>query len=114
VESERETARLRIIVSEKATVHGKSLHTLLVQEALKQGLAGATVVHGVEGFGADRRLHTARLVDIAPALPMIIEIVDDESKLRAFLQAVESMIEAGMATLDRVTLLMHRPEGPTR
>lgn len=105
---------LRIIVGESDTWHGKSLHRALVEEAKKQGLAGASVFHGIEGFGAHSRIHTARLVDITPELPVLIELVDEEAKIEAFLPAVEAMVLEGLVTWERVNVVVYRRRGEKR
>ncbi|HZU75176.1 MAG TPA: DUF190 domain-containing protein, partial [Dehalococcoidia bacterium] len=79
-----------------------------VEAALKHGLAGATVLRGVEGFGANRHLHTLHLVELVSDLPMVVEIVDDEEKIQAFLPVVEQMITNGLVTLERVTVHLYR------
>jgi PII-like signaling protein len=99
---------LRIFVGEADTWQGKSLHRALVEEAKRQGLAGATVLQGIMGYGAHSRIHTARLVDLSPELPMVVEIVDAEDKIQAFLPAVQTMVREGLVTLERVTVLMYR------
>lgn len=73
--------RLRIYVRESESWHGKALHLALIEAARDQGLAGATALRGLEGFGSNRRLHVPRLVDLDPKLPVIVEIVDEESRL---------------------------------
>jgi uncharacterized protein len=106
---------LRIFVGETDRWHGKSLHLALVEEARKQGLAGATVLQGIMGFGAHSRIHTARLVDISPDLPIVIELVDAEDRINAFLPAVQEMVAEGLVTLERVSVLLyrHRDTGTT-
>ena len=99
---------LRIFVGESDSWHHKSLHSAIVEEARKQGLAGATVVRGLEGYGASGHIHSARLVDMSPDLPIVIEIVDDETKVQAFLPTVDEMMSAGMVTLERVTVHIFR------
>lgn len=99
---------LRIIVSEHDTWHGKSLHSALVEAARTAGLAGATVLRGVEGYGAHGRVHTARLVDLSPDLPMLVEIVDEEAKISAFLPVADGMVESGLITTERLTVVVLR------
>lgn len=99
---------LRIFVGESDRWHGKALHLALVEEARRQGLAGATVLRGIEGFGAHSRIHTARLVDIAPDLPIVVEIVDEEAKIQAFLPTVEAMVHEGLVTWERVNVIIYR------
>jgi PII-like signaling protein len=99
---------LRIFVGESDKWHGEGLHLALVQEAKRQGLAGATVLRGFEGFGAHSRIHTARLADLSPDLPMVIEIVDSEEKIQAFLPTVREMVQEGLVTWERVNVIVYR------
>jgi uncharacterized protein len=100
-------AVLRIYTREDETWQGKSLHSALVEHARQSTIAGATVLRGIEGYGADRRIHTARLIDISPQLPMIVEFVDEGQKLRDFLASVEEMLGSGLATLQQVEVVRH-------
>ncbi|MGH2587861.1 MAG: DUF190 domain-containing protein [Dehalococcoidia bacterium] len=99
---------LRIFIGDSDTWHGKSLHLAIVEEAKRQGLAGATVLRGMEGFGAHSRIHTTRLMDISQDLPIVVEIVDDEAKIMAFLPVVDSMVQEGLVTWERVNVVMYR------
>ncbi len=99
---------LRIFIGESDRWQGKSLHQALVEEAKTQGLAGATVVQGIMGYGAHSRIHMARLVDISPDLPILVELVDEEAKIQAFLPTVERMVSGGMVTLEQVQVLLYR------
>jgi PII-like signaling protein len=99
---------LRIFVGDGDRWHHKSLASAIVEEALKHGLAGATVLRGVEGFGANRHLHTMHLVELVSDLPIVIEIVDDDAKIQAFLPVVEQMMTNGLVTLERVTVHVYR------
>lgn len=99
---------LRIFIGESDRWHGKSLHEALVEEAKKQGLAGASVFQGIMGFGSHSRLHMARLVDFSPDLPVLVEIVDEETKIQAFLSTVHEMVQEGLVTLERVDVLLYR------
>jgi len=108
MESSGEALLLRIFVGESDSWQHKSLHSAIVEEARQQGLAGATVLRGMEGYGANRHIHTARLVDISPDLPIVIELVDEEAKIQAFLPLVEEMMVAGLVTLERVTVHLYR------
>ncbi len=99
---------LRIFIGESDRWHGRSLHLALVEEAKRQGLAGATVLRGIEGFGAHSRIHTTRLVELSSDLPLVIEIVDEEEKIRAFLPTVEAMVQEGLVTWERVNVLVYR------
>lgn len=87
-------AVLRIYTGEADSWHGKSLHSALIEEARRRGLAGATVLRGSEGFGVHQRIHRAGLVDFSPDLPMLVEIVDEEAALRAFVSACAAIVNA--------------------
>ncbi|MHB8575482.1 MAG: DUF190 domain-containing protein [Dehalococcoidia bacterium] len=108
MESAGESLLLRIFVGASDTWQHTSLHSAIVEEARKHGLAGATVLRGMEGYGANRHIHTARLVDITPDLPIVIELVDEETKIQAFLPVVEQMMTAGLVTLEHVTVHLYR------
>lgn len=99
---------LRIFVGESDRWHGESLYLALVKEAKNQGLAGATVLRGYAGYGAHSLIHTVRLVDISPDLPMVVEIVDEETKIEAFLPTVQQMVREGLVTWERVNVVLYR------
>lgn len=97
----------RIYVDEDQTWHGKSLHRALIEEARKRGLPGATVFRGIEGYGArHRRIHTARLIDFSPSLPVVVEIVDEEERLRAFIAEMAQALATALVTLHHVEVLV--------
>lgn len=99
---------LRIFVGEQDTHQGKPLYQWLVEEARSQGLAGATVLRGMEGYGAHSRLHTAKVLRLSIDLPVVIEIVDTEEKIEAFLPIVDDAIAEGLATVERVEIRFYR------
>jgi hypothetical protein len=99
---------LRIFVGEQDTHQGKPLYQWLVEEARSQGLAGATVLRGMEGYGAHSRLHTAKVLRLSIDLPVVIEIVDTEEKIEAFLPIVDDAISEGLATVERVEMRFYR------
>ena len=98
-------AVLRIYTGEEDSWQGKSLHSALIEEARTRGLAGATVLRGIEGFGVHHRIHRAGLVDFSPNLPIVVEIVDHEATLRAFAAACAAMIGPRLVTLQHVERL---------
>ena len=100
---------LRIFIGESDRWQGKPLYEALVLKAREMGLAGATVVRGVEGFGAHSRLHTAKVLRLSEDLPLVIEIVDGEDRIRAFLPTCDAMIGEGLITLERVEVLKYAP-----
>jgi hypothetical protein len=99
---------LRIYIGEKAR-HGRApLYEWIVHQAQEQGLAGATVLRGLEGFGADSRIHTSKALRLATDLPIIVEIVDTREKIDAFLSEIEKSITGGLATIEKVEVHWYR------
>jgi uncharacterized protein len=99
---------LRIFVGESDRHEGRPLYEWLVLKAREQGLAGATVLRGIEGFGAHSRLHTAKILRLSEDLPIVVEIVDTREKIEAFLPVVDHAIGEGLATLERVAIRFYR------
>jgi uncharacterized protein len=85
------------------------IHDQLLRE---EGLAGTTVLRGIEGFGAHSRLHTTRILRLSEDLPIVIEVVDGAEKIDAVLPKLDEMIGDGMVTLERVEVLAYRAEAP--
>ena len=103
---------LRIFVGEADKAGNQPLYEAIVFEAKKQSLSGATVTRGVMGFGANSKVHTTKLFEISTDLPLVIEIVDTEDKIRAFTSIVEKMFEetnsGGLITLEKVEVIRYR------
>jgi PII-like signaling protein len=99
---------VRIFIGESDRWDGASLYEAIVQRAREKGLAGATVLRGVEGFGAHNLIHTARIMRLAEDLPIIIEIVDQKEKIEAFLPELDNMIPEGLVTLEPVQVILYR------
>ncbi len=99
---------LRIFVGESDKCQGRPLYEWIVRKAREQGLAGATVLRGLEGFGAHSRLHTAKILRLSTDLPIVVEIVDTEEKIQAFLPAIDDAIGEGLATLEKVEVRFYR------
>lgn len=99
---------LRVFVGESEKHDGKPLYEWIVRKAKEKGLAGATVLRAVEGYGAHNRIHTVKLLDLSTNLPMIIEIVDEIEKIEDFLNFLESVIEEGLATVEKVHVRFFR------
>jgi PII-like signaling protein len=89
------------------------VHEALVVRARELGLAGATVLRGVAGFGARSRLHTAKVLRLSENLPMVVEIVDREDRVRAFLEQCDAMITDGLVTLDPVEIAKYTATPPS-
>ena len=87
---------------------GRPLYEAIVLEAKRQGLAGATVFKGFMGFGAHSRIHTAKVLQLSEDLPVMIEIVDTDEKIRAFLPVLEGMVKEGLVTLEKVEVIRYR------
>ncbi len=99
---------LRIFIGESDRHAGIPLFEWLVQEARRQGLAGATVFRGLQGFGAHSRVHTARVLRLSTDLPVVVEIVDQRERIEAFLPVIEGVILEGLATLEKVEIRFYR------
>jgi len=104
----REGHLLRIFVGESDQHEGMPLHRWLVREARRHGLAGATVLRGMAGFGAHSRVHTSSILRLSDDLPIVIEIVDTQDKIEAFLPLVDGAIREGLATLEKVDIRLYR------
>jgi PII-like signaling protein len=99
---------LRIFIGESDRQEGMSLYEWIVRTARQHGLAGATVLRGLEGFGARSRIHTARILDLSSDLPIIVEIVDTLEKIEGFLPIIDSAISDGLATVEKVHIRFYR------
>jgi PII-like signaling protein len=99
---------LRVFIGESDRHEGKPLYEWLVWKAREAGLAGATVLRGIEGFGAHSRLHTARILRLSEDLPIVLEFVDSLEKIEAFMPTVDGAIGEGLATLERVQVRFYR------
>jgi uncharacterized protein len=108
----REGKLLRIFIGESDRHEGQPLHQWILRKAREHGLAGATVLRGVTGFGAHSRIHTAKILRLSTDLPMVIEIVDTEEKIEAFLPEIDGAIGEGLATVERVEVRFYRSRGP--
>ena len=98
---------LRIYTDEQALLGDQSLIDVIVRRAQEARLAGITVLRGLKGFGAGARLHQHRTFALSDNLPVVIEIVDQEDKLRAFVQAIEDLPEIGLVTFEKVEVLRY-------
>lgn len=98
----------RIYIGESDTWHGRPLYEAIVHMLRERGLAGATVLRGIEGFGAKQHLHTTRILSLSQDLPILIEIVDQEDRLRAVLPELDAMVADGLITLERVEVIAYR------
>lgn len=99
---------LRIFIGESDKYKGKSLHEWLVETARERGLAGATVLRGIMGYGGRSRIHTSKILRLSEDLPIIVELVDTQEKLEAFLELIDHAISDGLATLEKAEVKFYR------
>jgi PII-like signaling protein len=104
----KEGSLLRIFIGESDRHGGMLLYQWIVRTAKERGLAGATVLRGVEGFGARSRIHTARILDLSTDLPIVVELVDTLEKIDAFLPLIDGAISDGLATVEKVQIRFYR------
>ena len=102
---------LRIFIGESDTWHGRPLYEVIVKKARELHMAGATVTRGIMGFGADSRIHTAKVLRLSEDLPMIIEIVDEPEKIEAFIPFLDEVVREGLITRERVDVIKYRHNG---
>ncbi len=100
---------LRIFIGESDSYKGKPLYEQIVLKAREMNLAGATVTRGVMGFGADSRMHTAKILRLSEDLPIVIEIVDIEENLNKLMPFLDETVEEGLITLEKVRVIKYRP-----
>jgi uncharacterized protein len=110
MEVPRDSMLLRIFIGESDRRNHKPLYEAIVLKAREMHLGGATVLRGPMGFGKSSRMHTAKILRLSMDLPIVIEIVDSEAKINAFLPALEEMMSGGMVTLERVQVIEYRHE----
>jgi PII-like signaling protein len=105
--------RLTIFIGESDRWRHRPLYTEVVHRAHAAGLAGATVLRGVEGYGASNLVHTARLLSLSEDLPVVVVVVDTEEKIRAFLPQLDELIDEGLVIVDPVEVIRYagRPRG---
>jgi PII-like signaling protein len=101
---------LRVFIGESDRFDHKPLYEAIVFKARELHLAGATVLRGPMGFGKSSRMHTAKILRLSMDLPMVIEIVDSEEKLNAFLPDLEQMIGGGLVTLEKIKVIRYQHE----
>jgi PII-like signaling protein len=108
---EGEGELLRIFIGENDRWHGKPLYEAIVSRAREAGLAGATVLRGLMGYGAASRIHTAKVLRLSEDLPIVVEIVDRPDRIAAFLPALDEMVSDGLVTLERAQVITYRAKG---
>ena len=104
---------LRIFIGERDRWQGLPLYEAIVNIARKEKLAGATVLKGCMGFGCKSHMHTSKLERLSEDLPIVVEIVDSEEKIMAFLPYLDTMVAEGLITLENVNVIMYRANAVT-
>ena len=104
----KECVLLRVFISENDRYGRRLLYEEIVERARARGMAGATVLHGVMGFGKASRIHSAKVLRLSDNLPVVVEIVDRPERLEAFLPELTAMIDGGLVTLERVEVVLYR------
>ena len=99
---------LRIFIGESDKHDGKPLYEWLVIKAKEQGLAGATVLRGLMGFGANSRIHTSKILRLSLDMPIVVEIVDTPEKIGMFLDHIETVVTEGLVTLEKAVIHIYR------
>ena len=108
MEVPRDSMLLRIFIGESDRSNHKPLYEAIVLKAREMHLGGATVLRGPMGFGKSSRMHTAKILRLSMDLPIVIEMVDSEEKIQAFLPALKEMMSGGIVTLERVQVIEYR------
>jgi PII-like signaling protein len=108
MEVPRDSILLRIFIGESDRWNHKPLYEAIVLKAREMHLDGATVLRGPMGFGKSSRMHTAKVLRLSMDLPIVIQIVDSEEKINAFLPTLEEMMSGGMVTLEHVQVIEYR------
>jgi PII-like signaling protein len=110
----RDAILLRIFIGEDDRFEHQPLYEAIVLKAREQHLAGATVLRGPMGFGHSSRLHTAKILRLSEDLPFVIEIIDSEEQINAFLPVLDKMMGSGLVTMEKVQVLQYGPNGMDR
>jgi len=105
---EGEGQLLRVFIGESDRWEGLPLYEAIVRRARADGLAGATVLRGLEGFGAHSRVHSAKILRLSQDLPIVVEIVDQTERIQEFLPVLDQMVAEGMITLEKAHAIAYR------
>lgn len=106
--------RLRIYLGEADSWRGQPLYAAIVRKAKELDLAGASVFRGLEGYGANSRIHTARILDLSADLPVLVEIIDSDEYIAKLLPFLDEMVQEGMVTIDDIEVIKYGRKPPKR
>ena len=104
-----ENVLMRIFIGESDRYHHQPLYEALMEMFRAEGFAGTTVLRGLCGFGAHSVFHTQKLLDISADLPIVVEVVDSQEKIDAIMPRIDEMMEGGMITLEKATVISYTP-----
>jgi len=113
VKLEGEGKLVRVFIGESDTYRGKPLYQAIVERIREEHFAGATVIRGIEGYGASSRLHTARILRLSEDLPVVIEVVDTEERIEQLLPILDEMVRDGLVTVEKAHIITYRGSPPT-
>lgn len=102
---------LRVFIGESDKLGSRPLYEAIVERARQEGLAGATVLRGFLGYGANSVIHTSKILRLSEDLPVVVEIVDSEEKVERFLSIIDPMIKEGMVTMEAARVMVYRHNG---
>lgn len=102
---------VRIYLGESDRWHGRPLYQAIVERMRERGMAGTTVLRGIEGFGAQQHLHSTRILSLSEDLPILVEVVDTQEKVRAVLPELDEMLDDGLITIEKVEVVTYRARG---
>lgn len=106
-----EATQLTVYTGDSFRYGGKLLYRAVVELLHAEGIAGATVLHGIEGYGGDKRIHTSRILDLSNDLPVVVIAVDRPEKIEAVLPKLDEMVDKGLVTTQPVRVVFSRPAG---
>jgi PII-like signaling protein len=104
---EGEAQRVRVYIGESDQWHGKPLFAAIVERCRQEGIAGVTVLRGVEGYGAHSRIHTARILRLSEDLPIVVDIIDRPERIALLLAILDEMVTEGLITLENVHVVKY-------
>ncbi len=104
-----EATKLTVYIGDSFRYRHRPLYRAIVEMLHEEGIAGATVIHGIEGYGGDKQIHTARILDLSRDLPLVIIAIDRTEKIEAVLPRLEEMMEKGVVTTEEVRVMFSRP-----
>jgi PII-like signaling protein len=106
--------RLRIYIGEKDRYKGKALFQAIVERAKALDMAGATVFRGLMGYGANSRIHTAKIVELSSDLPILVEVIDSEEYIAKLMPYLDEMVQEGLVTIDDIEVIKYGNKQPNR